>query len=99
MSTSLGYTGLKTIPRHNLPKLLRLALNKIAGSRIRAAFSAVEIYPLETSKVRLPETVTKTNMTKSTSTAVPQSTEGVCVSCGSYTQNQLVKLALISAEL
>ena len=100
MATSLGYTGLKTIPRHKFPKLLHLALNKIAGSSISAAFSAVGIYPLNTTKVRLPDSVTKTNK-KSTSVAVPEAkcTEGVCVSCGSNTENQLFKLGLISAEL
>ena len=62
MVTSLGYTGLKTIPRLKFPKLLQLALNKkIAGSSISAAFSAVGIYPQDTSKVRLSETVTRTN--------------------------------------
>ena len=98
MATSLGYTGLKTIPRHKFPKLLHLALNKIAGSSISAAFSAVGIYPLDTSKVCLPEPVTRTNK-KSTSAVVPECTEGVCVSCGSNTENQLVKLGLISKEL
>ena len=80
MATSLGYTGLKTIPRHKLPKLLHLALNKIAGSSISAAFSAVGIYHLDTTKVRLPDSVTKTNK-KSTSVAVPEAecTECVCV--------------------
>ena len=98
MATSLGYTGLKTIPRHKFPKLLYLALNKIAGSSISAAISAVGIYPLVTSKARLPEPDTRTN-TKSTSAAVPECTEVLCVSCGSNTDNQLVKLGLISTEL
>ena len=98
MATSLGYTGLKTIPRHKFPKLLHLALNKIAGSSISAAFSAVGIYPLDKSKVRLPETVAKTS-TKPMSAPVPECTDSVCVTCGSNTENQLVKLGLISADL
>ena len=100
MATSLGYTGLKTIPRHKFPKLLHLALNKIAGSSISATFSAVGIYPLNTTKAHLPDSVAKTSK-KSTSVAVPEAecTEGVCVSCGSNTENRLIKLGLISAEL
>ena len=100
MATSLGYTGLKTIPRHKFPKLLHLALNKIAGSSISATFSAVGIYPLNTTKAHLPDSVAKTSK-KSTSVAVPEAecTEGVCVSCGSNTENQLIKLGLISTEL
>ena len=39
MATSLGYTGIKTIPRHKCSNLLHLALNKIGGSNISAAFS------------------------------------------------------------
>ena len=35
----LDIPELRTIPRHKFPKLLHLALNKIAGSSISAAFS------------------------------------------------------------
>ena len=98
MATSFEYIGLNTIPRHKFPKLLHLALSKIAGSCISAAFLAVGIYPLDTSKVYLPESVTRTNR-KSTSAVVPECTEGECVSCESNTENQLVKLGLISTEL
>ena len=100
MATALGYTGLRTIPRHKFPKLLHLALNKIPGSSISAAFSTVGIYPINSSKVCLPNTITPTKPKRMSSVAPDQDcTDNVCASCGSNSENQLVKLGLISAEL
>ena len=100
MATSLGYTGIKNHPSAQISKIVALSTEQNCRKQYQRSIlrSTVGIYPLDTSKVRLPESVTRTKK-KSTSAVVPECTDGVCVSCGFNTENQLVKLVLITTEL
>ena len=50
LSTSLGYTGMKTIPRNKFPKILQLGINKISGKS--TSFAGVGICPFNDRKVK-----------------------------------------------
>ncbi len=95
LSTALGYTGLKTIPRHKFPKLVHLAVNKIAGSTVSASFSSVGIFPFNPAKVSVD-----CSTDQHTSTAQQSGDQLACETCGHMSkENHLVRLGLIPASL
>ena len=53
LSTSLGYTGIKTIPRNKFPKILQLGINKIPGTSTAASFVGVGVCPFNDRKVKV----------------------------------------------
>jgi hypothetical protein len=97
LSTALGYTGMKSLPRHKFPKLLHLAMNKISGSDVSAAFSVVGLCPFNSLKVKLVEDKPPQQEKNQESTEVTIETK--CETCGLSTVNPLVRMGLIPEEL
>lgn len=105
LCVSLGYTGMKTIPREKFPKLLHIAMNKISGASISSAFSCVGICPFNQNKansiiqnkVRSTVSVNKQADKKATD----QNKSDKCEKCGhdAKEDNRLVKLGLIPEAL
>lgn len=92
LSVALGYSGMKTIPREKIPKLIHLAMNKISGSSIASAFSCVGICPLNAQKVRINCT------TPAEQTTDKEPVIETCHACG-QAPNQLVKLGIVPEQL
>ena len=96
LCTSLGYTGMKTIPRHKFPKILHLGINKIPGSSASASFAGVGICPFNSKKVKVESSK---YVRKEKNTTVECEVDA-CETCGHISkENQLVKLGLIPSAL
>ncbi|XP_033749226.1 tigger transposable element-derived protein 1-like [Pecten maximus] len=108
MCTSLGYTGMKTLPRHKFPKVIHLGLNKISGSAISSSFRAAGIHPFNAKKIELPKSTRDPEMilpdpteaANAESSAGPSETDaGTECRHGKPVPNILVALGLVSSEL
>ena len=93
LAVSLGYLGCKTLPRLTFPKLLHQAMNQINGASVAASFADTGIYPFNNKAVKALQPTPKENLAD-----VPQP-DNICTQCGHSTENQLVKLGLVSKEL
>ena len=101
MSTRLGYTGMKTIPRQKFSKLLHLALNKIRGSDVSSSFSCAGICPYNPQKVEvdnLPCTAAQPVVVSDNPDEVKPKTCVTSWTCGKSTENELVTLGIISED-
>lgn len=96
LSLQLGYLGVRTLPRNLFGKILLQAFNQINGATVAAAFKCTGIYPFNKYAVKalLPSIKEKSKETfPQPSTSVAGQQESVS------TENALVKLGIISADL
>jgi hypothetical protein len=93
LSVSLGYSGVRGVPKDKFPKILQHAMGKINASAIQGSFRNAGIWPFR--RVPVPDDHTSSSLT----TPEPLITDDLCSECGRCKENPLVKLGVIPKDL
>ena len=96
IAVSLGYGGVKCIPKEKFPKILQYGIERVKSDSIKKAFSTTGLYPV---KPIIENPLRSTTNTSILANQETQDTDDVCVECGQGKTNQLVKLGIIPKEL
>ena len=95
LSVSLGYGGVRTVPKEKFPKIMQHGMGKIDVSSIQASFKNAGMCPFR--RVPVPDDHNSSNVTPSDDLIthdVPQ-----CTECGRSRENPLVKLGIVPSDL
>ena len=99
ISVSLGYGGVKVIPKEKFPKVLQYGMNKVTEGTTKSAFKQAGTFPF---KPVCPPTSGDTSMVPASHSApndAPIDEVPTCDGCGRSRENPLVKLGIIPSDL
>ena len=97
IAVSLGYGGMRTVPKDIFPKILQYAISKIPQQSVRSSFMATGISPFK--HLRLSGMGIPTSSSSEHATDAPSSEPSVCEHCGNKKENPLVLLGIIPKDL
>ena len=97
MSLSLGYGGLRTVPKKFFAKILQFSMGKITSSAIKSAFRATGVYPPK--RVLLCGASEDVGDVSEDVCADTDVSNPPCTECGKVLANKLIKLGIVPPYL